>query len=517
MENRARPHLAFICPLRLLLCFTAVPALVPAFGCGVESTADDAPGTISHQPQQRGALTSTQSYLVSFASGAIPGNAALSVNRAGGVVVARYATVGALLARSSSPSFATLLRGTAGVTSVGATTAAFTALGPVKGPSAAQGRRRQPPPAAAGDPLSFRQWDMEQIRAPQARAISSGKRSVLVGVIDTGIDITHPDLVGQVDAAASVSCVGGIADPMPAAWSNDAFGHGTHVAGIIAAKKNGVGVVGVAPGVTLGAIKVVNDDGLILPEAFVCGIDWAASHGFDVLNASFNIDPFASYCSDDLDQQAIVETVRRAISSAAHKKVSLVSATNNTFTDLAHVSGATSGSTCRELPVQLPRVIGVSAVGPTRQLAFYSNYGFGAVDVTAPGGDSLLMDANGNLGQVLSSVPPNSLYYQLAAEWDGQVQDCTSGTCSTYAYLQGTSQAAPHVAGVAALLISRYGKMSPQALAILLSLRAQPLPCPPNPYNPAPDVFPTAATCVGPPFYNNFYGAGEVDALAAVR
>jgi len=112
-------------------------------------------------------------------------------------------------------------------------------------------------------------------------------------------------------------------------------------------------------------------------------------------------------------------------------------------------------------------------------------------------------------------MPANSLLYQGAADYDGQVQDCTSGTCVTYGYLQGTSQAAPHVTGVAALLISRFGKMSPDALLVALSLGANPLACPPSPYDPGSTGQP--ATCTGPAFYNNFYGAGEVDALAAVR
>src|SRR4029077_18421820 len=98
---------------------------------------------------------------------------------------------------------------------------------------------------------------------------------------------------------------------------------------------------------------------------------------------------------------------------------------------------------------------------------------------------------------------------------DGQVQDCSKGTCATYAYLQGTSAAAPHVTGVAALIISRYGKLAPDALLVKLSLAANPLACPPSPYDPGGTGQP--ATCTGPPFYNNFYGAGEVDALAALK
>src|SRR5262249_3021568 len=150
--------------------------------------------------------------------------------------------------------------------------------------------------------------------------------------------------------------------------------------------------------------------------------------------------------------------------------------------------GATTGSNCKVIPVQLPTVIGVSAVGYTKLLSWFSNYGFGAVDVAGPGGDNLVADPlvtdTTASGQVLSSVPADSLYYQFAADWNGQVQDCSSGACSTYAYLQGTSQAAPHVAGVAALAISRYGRMSPDGLRALLSLTATPLPCPPSPYDP---------------------------------
>src|SRR5258706_4242332 len=111
-------------------------------------------------------------------------------------------------------------------------------------------------------------------------------------------------------------------------------------------------------------------------------------------------------------------------------------------------------------------------------------------------------------GQVLSSVPPNSLYYAFAADWNGQVQDCSSGTCSTYAYLQGTSQAAPHVTGAAALAISSRGRMSPEALLFLLGSKATNLPCPPSPYDPGMTGQP--ATCTGTTEHNNFYGAGEL-------
>jgi subtilisin family serine protease len=470
----------------------------------------------------------SQSYLVSFTTGTIPADASTLITAAGGSIAARYANLGMILARSSSLTFATTLRATTGIDAVGAANAVQSSIAPVRSHASHHPGGGKP---SAGDPLSFRQWDMDQIRAPQAHAFSVGKKSVLVGVIDSGVDPTHPDLDGQVNAAASVSCLGGVPNTDPAVWANDFIGHGTHVSGIIAGKQNGIGIIGVAPGVQVAAAKVAVDDPndpnftLVFADAFVCAVDWAIGHGFDLMSASLTIDPFTGpiddiFCSDQPDRVAIVKMVRRAVLAAARKNITLVASTGNFFTDLASLTGTTPGSTCKVIPVQLPRVIGVSSVGYTQQLAFYSNYGFGAADLTGPGGDANVPDPlvtdRDSSGQVVSSIPPGSFLDQLAADWDGRVQDCSSGTCASYAYLQGTSQATPHVTGVAALALSRFGTMSPDALLALLSLTAKPLPCPDGPYNPPGNTGPPAS-CKGPPLYNNFYGAGEIDALAVAK
>ena len=493
-------------------------------GCGVDSS-DDATtateGAVS-------ATSATQSFLVLFSGGAIPANADVLVTAAGGTIAARYTNVGAVLARSGSASFASSLRATSGVDAVGAVNAVHSSLSPLM---VKTGHRPPHNPAPGpGDPLSFRQWDMDQIHAPQAHKISTGSKSVLVGFLDSGVDVTHPDLVGQVNASASASCLGGVVNTSPAVWANDIIGHGTFGAGIVAAAKNGIGTVGVAPGVKVSMVKVAVDDvndpnfGLVFPDAVVCGIDWAIAHNVDVLNASLTIDPFTApiddiFCSDQPDRAAIVQIVRTAILKAAAKKLTVVAASGNFFEDLANLPGSKPGVQCKVLPVSLPKVIGVSAIGYTQKLSWYSDYGFGGIDLTAPGGDSLIADPlvtdTTASGQILSTIPAGSLFYQGAADYDGQVQDCSSGTCATYAYIQGTSESAPHVAGVAALVISRFGKLSPDALLAKLSLAATPLACPPSPYDPGQTGQP--ATCKGPAFYNNFYGAGEVDALAVLR
>jgi subtilisin family serine protease len=483
-------------------------------GCG------DDPAALT--AERSGALTGSHSFLVSFTGGGIPAEADSLVATAGGSIAARYTNAGAVLARSASPAFASTLRGLAGVDAVGDVASVQSRIAPPTA-SAAQ-HPSGDPPRGQGDPLSGRQWDMDQIHAPQARAITTGKKTVRVGLFDSGIDPTHPDLVGPIDGDASATCVGGVADPSAAGWQNDFFGHGTYVSGIIAAQKNGIGVVGIAPGVKVSVVKVVNDDGMIFPDAILCGLDWAMGHGYDLINASLFVDPVTGpddgiFCSDQPDRAAVVAILRKAILAAEAQNISVIAATGNFFTDLAGLQGSSPGSTCAVLPVQLPHVIGVSAVGFKRALASYSNYGLGAVDLAGPGGDYLVPDpAVGDgieTGQVLSTATASSYYYQASVAWNGQLQDCSSGTCVTYMYLQGTSAATPHVTGVAALIESRYGRLPPDLLLAKLSLSATPLPCPPGPYDPGATGQP--ATCTGLPFYNSFYGAGEVDALAAVR
>ena len=143
---------------------------------------------------------------------------------------------------------------------------------------------------------------MPLIKADRAHAVTDGSRSVVVGVLDSGIDASHPDLAANIDARLGQlrrrRPPGHLAD----AWLPTTSDHGTHVAGTIAAARNGVGIVGVAPNVRLASVKVVNDDGFIYPEYAVCGFVWAAEHHMDVTNNSYYVDPFEFWCDDQPDQ-----------------------------------------------------------------------------------------------------------------------------------------------------------------------------------------------------------------------
>jgi subtilisin family serine protease len=328
------------------------------------------------------------------------------------------------------------------------------------------------------------QWDMTMIKADQAHRVAGGSRDVVVGVLDSGIDPNHPDLRAALDPALSAGCLTGKPDTTRAAWEPTASPHGTHVAGTIAAADDGKGITGVAPGVRIASVKVVDDDGFILPEYAVCGLMWAATKGMTVTNNSYYVDPWLTTCDRD-GGHVVHEAVKRAVDYDTRLGVLTVAAATNENTDLSDQPDAN----CRVLPAGLRGVVAVSAVGPTRLKASYSAYGLGVIDVTAPGGE-VATDGRDNEECVLSTVP------------GGYERYC------------GTSMATPHASGVVALLASEHPKASPQQLTRLLTNQAESVGCPAD-YDlsgsGAQDAY-----CSGYAPYNSFHGHGLVDALAAV-
>jgi subtilisin family serine protease len=456
-------------------------------------------------------------YIVLFHGKSVPASAEKAITKAGGTLVYSYDRIGVAIADSDDPGFLARLDGRKGVAAVATSGDDDFDDGEVANPSEPRMGRLPNEPATDNDPFSSRQWNLHQIGAIDAHALTGGSPSVLVGHLDSGVDYTHPDLQHNVDLANSASCAGGVpnqgADSTGRLPFFDTNGHGTFTAGEIVADDNGLGIVGVAPNVRLASVKVTSVDvrdgkTKIFPESAICGLMWAATHGFDVMNASLAIDrtelnvPAVNvgyFCRSNPEDAVVITAVRRATRYAMRRGVSLVASAGNSNVDLTNPP---AGEDCIRMPGGLPGVITVSAIGPTRadgsaqRKTFSSNYGLGAIDLTAPGGDQF--DLTPPAGLVFSTLPGGA-----------------------YGFMGGsTSAAAPHVTGVAALVISMFGdnspgngRMKPSKLRALLEGSATALACPPNPY-----VRPPAgpAICEGTDELNGFYGHGEVNALAAL-
>ncbi|AJE86424.1 subtilisin-like protease [Streptomyces albus] len=505
-HRRSRRGLALAVPLSLAFTAALTGALPSAASAG------QAPATAT-----TGAKGPELAYVVNTWPG--HGTAARvkkAITAAGGTVVVAHEKIGVIVAHSAADDFAPRLREVPGVQSAGATRttpltpAATTEEGaPQYLPKGAASRARA---AEGAEPLEADQWDLRAIGADKAARVNPGSRKVTVGVIDTGVDDTHPDLAPNFSAAQSANCVGGKADTSPGAWrpyNPDEDYHGTHVAGEIAAARNGVGVAGVAPGVKVAGIKVSDpDNGLFYPENVVCAFVFAADHGIEITNNSYYVDPWLYNCLADPDQKAIVESVNRAQLYARGKgTLSLASAGNSNHDLASHeildesspddstpVPRTVDPHKCLDIPTQLPGVVTVSATGVQDLKSYYSSYGKGVIDIAAPGGDKYqIPDTPEKNGRILSTLPGGK-----------------------YGYLQGTSMASPHAAGVAALLKSAHPRATPAQLQFLLAAQADNPGCPTEPYDPDGNGT-VDSTCEGGKRVNGFYGHGIVDALDAVR
>ncbi|MFE9257707.1 S8 family serine peptidase [Streptomyces sp. NPDC006879] len=467
---------AFVTPASLA--FASVPE-VPA---GTSAAAQSPQTTPLRATTARTTTASwaagTRAYLVITAPGDTSAvRAAVSNN--GGSVFSSYDAIGVIVAHSTSSSFAAAMRGVSGVTQVGATRTSDV-------PADAYSPALPATPSQSNTTLTeSNRWDMTQINADQAWAVNQGSASVKVGVLDTGVDDLHQDIAPNFNAADSASCAYGKADTRTGAW-RDVGSHGTHVAGTIAAAKNGKGVIGVAPGVKISSVRIAEPGtSLFFAENTICGFMWAGDHGFKVTNNSYYTDPWLFNCPDDLDQAAIIEGVRRAQAYAESKGSLQVAAAGNSNYDLANKrtdSDSPNDSTpvtrtitnaCMDIPTELPGVVTVAAMGKGDVKASYSNYGKDIIDVAAPGGD-------GSSG-VYSTLPGGK-----------------------YGNMNGTSMASPHVAGVAALIASANPSFTPADIRARLGVQANDTACPFD------------SRCQGTTAKNGFFGEGQVDALKAV-
>jgi subtilisin family serine protease len=304
-----------------------------------------------------------------------------------------------------------------------------------------------PPSIGNAEPLYFYLWGMDAIDAPQAWNAGFTGKGASVFVLDSGIDAEHPDLAPNLNTSLSASFVPG------EDWNirpGRFFNHGSHVSGTIAAAQNNIGVIGVAYEAELVAVKVLSEfSGSGAFSWINAGIVHAANKGADVVNMSLGgtVNKNGGYIIDADGKrfnipakniQALIEAQQRAVNYAFSKGVTIIASAGN---DGVNYDGNTS---FLKMPAGLNNVIAISAIAPEGWNfnpasnydvpASYTTHGRSLIDLAAPGGDR-----------------------------DVSIFDMVVSTgSSAYYFSAGTSMAAPHASGVAALIIAKNGgQMSP--------------------------------------------------------
>ena len=407
---------------------------------------------------------------MNYAINLAPGTSSADVERAialvpsvKGAALASYPQIGTFFAQSATPSFAPDLAATlrdAGIPvhSIGPTRTQevlyYERLTLPTGEETPAGDNAAPgglafvgdeaaTEAQAGAEERIFNWGAEAMHAREAGAVAVERAPVTVAVVDSGVEDTHPDLEGRVDTQRSVKCsVNGVATQDLYGW-RDEFYHGTHVAGIIAANHNDIGIDGIAPQASIVAIQATNDNRLIYPEYVTCAFMWAADHGVDIVNNSYSMDPWVYWSPTDPEQAAGLEAATRSIKYAQGKGLAVIAAAGNEGVNIDNPTIDDGSPTDAPAPtkgrdvqggIRVPSMIdGVAQVSALAQAynvapglslarADFSNYGT-TIDFAAPG------------DQIYSTAP--LLFY-----------------LSGYAVADGTSMATPHVSGVAALIKS---------------------------------------------------------------
>lgn len=407
--------------------------------------------------------------------------------------------------------------------------------------------------APTTEPLAACQWDMALINANEETFEHATGDGVLVGVIDGGVDMTHPDIVPNLNVDLSCSF---IFDDTPTAAPfetangdcsdkaavQDVGSHGTHVASTIAAPVNGIGIAGVAPDATIVALKACTQIGYCFADSVAAALRYAGDVQLDIVNLSLFADPYLYYCRNDAEQRSILKEIEKAAKYAQQQGVLIVTSAGNGASDLQHPGidstspdwppGAAEvrdvGNNCRVAPTELPGALTVSSTGPVGYpgyedwIASYSDVGMSVVNVTAPGGD--YFEASGSIHDGIMAAASNTdndpnvgiyAFYDLvfSAAFPGlTVEDPVD---QRYLNLTGTSMSSPHAAGVAALIAENHPGWGPGALKSAVERTASSLPCPDG-WEPV-DADDQRERCYGKNGRTSFFGHGMVDAWAAAN
>jgi lantibiotic leader peptide-processing serine protease len=429
---------------------------------------------------------------------ALPAGLAEQVAARGGSITYALPEIGVAIATSSDADFA------AGVTAIAGLRSVIPDVMLAQEPESTPALVGNPPTSGDDDRFFDMQWGLDAIDVPEAWATGTRGAGARVAVLDSGIDVDHPDLASNLNLALSRSFIPGLPVAGPPSGPPSFTGpphHGTFVAGIVAAADNGIGTIGVAPEAELVALRVCPDSARGCPEsAVLAALVYAAQIDTDVINLSLGAslprrgftDVDGTYVSAAEVAELLVASTR-ALDFAHHRGATIVAVTHNQARDLDADQDRV------QVYAQLPHVIAVAATGPRGWAldpgtnldlpACYSNYGQSVVDLAAPGGS---IDCTQGF-----PPPPPWAFCKVVITLPCWSFDLVVGpTVNGWTLDFGTSMAAPHVAGVAALLIgANGGQMNPDAVEAVLRGSADDL---------------------GKPGVDDFYGSGRVNAARAV-
>lgn len=437
-------------------------AVVLAVSAG--TAAADTPN--AGRPLPRQDATTARQYLIIAKGNSLPAGLAERIAAAGGTLVNAVPEIGVATATSSSPDFAAAAGRIAGIRSVNTSPniQRFVPGRVVEGPAITVAN---PPNSGDDDILFDLQWGHDAVDAPEAWEAGRRGAGTRVAVLDTGFDLGHPDLAPRI--VDSRSFVPGEDDSAQYLIEDDVFSHGTHTAGTVAAADNGFGTIGVAPEAELILGKVLPDAGCGGDGPILAGIAWAAGdQDADVitmslgaaLNKSGYLEPGCDEGPEDdvwVSAKEVAEirhAYDRAIKFANAQGATVIASAGNDANDGDHDADQI------HLPSDSPGVLSISATAPIGwatdpgntfldNLASYSNFGRSVIDFAAPGGDAAYP---GDEDCTIAGLVRPCWVFDLVF---------STGNGGWY-WSAGTSMAAPHVAGVAALIIgANGGEMKP--------------------------------------------------------
>ncbi|MCQ3935540.1 MAG: peptidase S8 and S53 subtilisin kexin sedolisin [Chloroflexi bacterium] len=431
----------------------------------------------------------------------LPKGLEAKVRAAGGTIDRYISQIGLVVVSSSDPGFPAKAARIAGISDVMPNVVLqwVTPIGEVNIEDITLNEEFGNPPNSGDDDTRFNlQWGHDAVDAPEAWNEGYRGAGVRVAVLDSGFDLDHPDLAPNINFALSTNFVAGetLSYALP-----DPFSHGSHTAGTIAAADNGFGTIGVAPEAELVLVKVLGDGGSGSFADVISGIVYAADVDADVINMSLGAALEKNgFCDEEgcvtaNEVAALVNAIKRATTYADQQGTTIIASAGNDAIDLDHTDNLI------HVPSALPKVISISATAPIGwatdpgnifldNLASYSNFGQSAIDFGAPGGDFVYP---GNELCTISGVTRPCWVFDLVFSTGSNLNPAIA----SYYWSAGTSMAAPHASGVAAIIIGKNGGDMPPA-QVEAALRA-------------------SADDLGKPGNDDAYGAGRVNAYNAVR